>query len=47
MSVTHIPSAETGYFSKLICDYLDRKPELSQFYGNFPDLEGFKNQIKT
>jgi len=47
MSVTHIPFAETGYFSKLICDYLDRKPELSQFYGNFPDLEGFKNQIKT
>ncbi|HSQ46205.1 MAG TPA: bacillithiol biosynthesis cysteine-adding enzyme BshC [Lutibacter sp.] len=47
MSVTHIPFADTGYFSKLICDYLDRKPELSQFYGNFPDLEGFKNQIKT
>ncbi|HEY9169084.1 MAG TPA: bacillithiol biosynthesis cysteine-adding enzyme BshC [Lutibacter sp.] len=47
MSVTHIPFADTGYFSKLICDYLDRNPELSQFYGNFPDLEGFKNQIKT
>lgn len=47
MSVTHIPFADTGYFSKLICDYLDRKPELSQFYEKFPDLEGFKNQIKT
>lgn len=47
MSVTHIPFADTGYFSKLICDYLDRKPELSQFYGNFPDLAGFKNQIQS
>ena len=47
MSVTHIPFAATGYFSKLICDYLDQKPELSQFYGNFPDIEGFKNQIAT
>jgi bacillithiol biosynthesis cysteine-adding enzyme BshC len=47
MSVTHIPFAATGYFSKLICDYLDKKPELSQFYGNFPDLEGFKNQIQS
>ena len=47
MSVTQIPFVATGYFSKLICDYLDRKPELSQFYGNFPDLEGFKNQIES
>ncbi len=47
MSVTHIPFAATGYFSKLICDYLDEKSELSKFYGNFPNLEGFKNQIIT
>ena len=47
MSVTHIPFASTGYFSKLICDYLDKKPELSCFYENFPELEGFKNQIES
>ena len=47
MSVTHIPFAATGYFSKLICDYLDEKPELSQFYGNFPDVAGFKNQLEA
>ncbi|MBE0424774.1 MAG: bacillithiol biosynthesis cysteine-adding enzyme BshC [Lutibacter sp.] len=47
MSVTHIPFSATGYFSKLICDYLDKKPELSQFYGNFPDVAGFKNQIQS
>lgn len=46
MSVHHIPFATTGYFSKLICDYLDRKPELSPFYGNFADVAGFKNQIE-
>jgi bacillithiol biosynthesis cysteine-adding enzyme BshC len=47
MSVYNISFAATGYFSKLICDYLDRKPELAQFYGNFPDVTGFKNQIES
>lgn len=47
MSVHHIPYAATGYFSQLICDYLGKKPELFQFYENFPDLEGFKNQIES
>ena len=47
MSVHHIPFEATGYFSKLICDYLDKKPELSKFYGNYPDVAGFKNQIAS
>lgn len=47
MSKYHIPFASTGYFSKLICDYLDKKPELSEFYGNFPDVAGFKHQIES
>ena len=47
MSVHHIPYAATGYFSKLICDYLNKKPELSVFSGNFPDVKGFKNQIDS
>lgn len=47
MSVYNIPFKTTGYFSQLICDYLDKKPELSEFYGNFPDIEGFKNQIQS
>ena len=45
MKAHHIPFQKTGYFSKLINDYLDQKADLSEFYGNFPDLEGFKNQI--
>jgi len=36
---------KTGYFSSLICDYLDGKPELKSFYNRFPKLENFKAQI--
>ena len=46
MKVHHIPFQNTGYFSKLICDYLDKKKVLSDFYGNYPDLDGFKNQME-
>ena len=37
---------DTGYFSKMMCDYLDRKPGLDDFYNNYPDLEGFHRQLK-
>lgn len=36
---------ETNYFSDFICNYLDQKPELKQFYNRFPKLENFKAQI--
>ncbi|AXT19486.1 bacillithiol biosynthesis cysteine-adding enzyme BshC [Flavobacteriaceae bacterium AU392] len=36
---------DTNYFSSLICDYLDEKPELKTFYNRFPKLENFKAQI--
>lgn len=36
---------DTNYFSSFICDYLDQKPELQQFYNRFPKLESFKAQI--
>lgn len=42
---TSIPFKETGYFSTLMADYLDKKKETEVFYQNFPDLKGFKNQI--
>jgi bacillithiol synthase len=35
----------TGYFSKLIVDYLNEKPELLEFYHRFPRLENFDAQI--
>nr|WP_299383657.1 bacillithiol biosynthesis cysteine-adding enzyme BshC [Allomuricauda sp.] len=45
MEVECIPFKETGYFSKLICDYLDETEALKPFYNRFPKLENFKNQI--
>ncbi len=37
---------KTGYFSPLICDYLDEKPQLNSFYNRFPKLDNFKYQIE-
>lgn len=47
MSTTSISLKETGYFSKLICDYIDRKDSVSSLYNNYPDLEGFAKQIAS
>jgi bacillithiol biosynthesis cysteine-adding enzyme BshC len=45
MSKTTIPYSETGYFSKLMCDYLAEKSALTNFHGRFPRLVNFKEQI--
>ena len=37
---------DTNYFSDFICDYLDRRSELNQFYNRFPNFENFKPQIE-
>lgn len=36
----------SGYFSKLIVDYLDQKTETQSFYHYFPSIENFKFQIE-
>jgi uncharacterized protein YllA (UPF0747 family) len=36
----------SGYFSKLIVDYLDQKAELKSLYNRFPSLENFQLQIE-
>ena len=46
MEHEHLPFKDTGYFTNLICDYLDKKSELKPFYNRFPDLENFKSQIE-
>ncbi|MBS9463763.1 bacillithiol biosynthesis cysteine-adding enzyme BshC [Flagellimonas sp. 389] len=46
MEVDCIPFKETGYFSKLICDYLDQKEDLTPFYNRFPHLENFEHQLQ-
>jgi len=45
MEVDCIPFRKTGYFSKLICDYLDENKGLKPFYDHFPKLESFEAQI--
>ena len=45
MDVDCIPFRETGYFSSLICDYLDQVPALAPFYNRFPLPENFELQI--
>ncbi len=37
---------DTGYFSKIICDYLDQNETLRPFYEQYPDIEGFRHQIE-
>ena len=41
-----IPFKETGFFSRLILDYLDQSPDLHPFYGRFPALEAFQGQME-
>ena len=36
----------SGYFSKLIVDYLDQKAELKSLYNRFPTINNFKLQIE-
>ena len=46
MKVTHIPFQQTGFFSKTMSDYLEKKESIQPFYNNFPDVDGFVNQLK-
>jgi len=45
MSKQTISYHKTGYFSKLMCDYLAEDDSLSGFYGRFPNLDNFKGQL--
>jgi bacillithiol biosynthesis cysteine-adding enzyme BshC len=46
MKATHIPFQKTGFFSKTMIDYLEQKSSIQPFYHQFPNLEGFAEQIK-
>ncbi|MDG1477856.1 MAG: bacillithiol biosynthesis BshC, partial [Vicingaceae bacterium] len=46
MIKTHIPYQETGYFSKLMSDYLEGENDLKPFYNNDCNIESFEKQIK-
>jgi len=46
MKVTQIPFQKTDFFSKTMIDYLEGKKAIQNFYNNFPDANGFKNQLE-
>ncbi len=45
--VSTIPFQQTGYFSKIIADYLDQKDSISSFSGLHPNSKNFIKQIET
>ena len=44
--IAAIPLVETGFLTNLISDYLTQKSDVNDFYGNFPNLDGFHHQLK-
>ena len=46
MKSTHIPFQQTGFFTKTMADYLEQQESIREFYHNFPNIEGFTQQIK-
>lgn len=46
MDCQYLPLPATGQFSPLFLDYLAQKDSLSPFYGHYPTLDGFGEQIK-
>ncbi|PIB25319.1 bacillithiol biosynthesis cysteine-adding enzyme BshC [Maribacter sp. 4G9] len=46
MDIDCLPFRKTGYFSKLICDYIEEKEALTPLYDQFPKLENFETQIR-
>jgi bacillithiol biosynthesis cysteine-adding enzyme BshC len=43
---THLSYSETGYFSKLVTDYIGANAALKEFYNYTPDLKGIEKAIK-
>lgn len=46
MPIQNIPFHQTGYFSKLMCDYLAKDASTIPFYHRFPALDQFKLQLE-
>ena len=44
-TANYLPYERTGYFSKIVSDYLSQSPLLKPFYQHTPDLEGIKASI--
>lgn len=46
MDIDCLPLDKTGYFSKLICDYINADAKVRPLYNRFPNIDGFKGQIE-
>ena len=46
MDCQRIPLAETGRFSKIVIDYVERSPKLKSAVNRWPDLHGLRDQIE-
>ena len=44
MKAHHIPFIDTGYFSELMCDYLNDKKELQSFHNGVPSFKNLYQQ---
>ncbi|MGB2435081.1 MAG: bacillithiol biosynthesis protein BshC, partial [Flavobacteriaceae bacterium] len=44
MKAHHIPFIDTGYFSELMCDYLNDNKELQSFHSGVPSFENLYQQ---
>ena len=45
MNIKNIPFQDTGFFSRIMCDYIALEPGLKPFYNRFPSIHNFRNQI--
>lgn len=45
MKISQIPFKKTGFFSKIMIDYLEQKELIRPFYNHFSDFRGFKDQL--
>lgn len=45
MKATYIDYSDTGSFSKTLLAYIAKESELRAFYGNSPDMDGFRKQL--
>ena len=46
MKIAQLPFEKTGFFSKIMVDYLAQKESIQPFYHHFPSIEGFQKQLK-
>ncbi len=46
MENLQIPYKKTGYFSKMMLDYIAQEKSVAPFYNRFPSLENFTEQLK-